>query len=418
MLGLQNSITSNQRFNNRSLGRRQSNKENVRPSFGGKRKRSDSGMSDQPAKQRRTSLEFDVKINDDLKLPSSFTQPLSPFECSAKVCPIKEFKNANRIFRPLVNGTAVKVNTGRTGRGVLASMDLAHPASELCKAKSRIGKLSKRIRRLEEQNQYWRRKSLTLGSENVQLKQELDRMKNAVKQVESERLELQTKLMRAESDGSKCAMEIQSLLLANKDLTDAVNELNEELAMFSNVNDGTTANVEMQDVSPEHVAQIEQALADTLADLTDKIDEIEELKQALAAMSAEKNQLDEVVTRQTILSEMLDMEGDADQCSEDKEGCAELAKIGRLQGAVEKCMFRIALLSEKNEEYKAVIRAARDANRPPSSPEGPSILRTLHDGQKVQILESLCMQRYRTLLREAAESLVGHEVNSSMNESF
>merc|ERR1712045_69880 len=100
--------------------------------------------------------------------------------------------------------------------------------------------------------------------------------------------------MRAESDSNACMDEIRTLVAANKDLKGAVHNLNEEISMLSCV-DGKPANVETRDVSPEHVAQIEQALADPLADVTDKLDEIEELKKTLATMSAENNRLDEVV---------------------------------------------------------------------------------------------------------------------------
>merc|ERR1719159_842626 len=104
-----------------------------------------------------------------------------------------------------------------------------------------------------------------------------------------------------------------------------------------------------KDVSPEHVAQVEKALTDTLSDLTDKVEEIDQLKKALASVSAEKSSLDEVVTRNTILAEILDMEENPNDDQKDSEGCPKLAKIASLQSAFSKCMARITQLSERSE---------------------------------------------------------------------
>merc|ERR1719350_1903585 len=165
----------------------------------------------------------------------------------------------------------------------------------------------------------------------------------------------------------------------------------------------------------EMLKATEQALADTLNDLTEKLEEIETLKSALATMSRKKTELEEAVTRHTLLAEMISMRDNHDK--KDAEGDEKKQRIATLQRAVEKCMFRIALLTEKNEQYKTAIRGARDRTGLGRDPENePGLLNTLQDGQKVQVLESLCMQRYRKLLRETAETLIGQ--NTRMDESF
>jgi len=68
-------------------------------------------------------------------------------------------------------------------------------------------------------------------------------------------------------------------------------------------------------------------------------------------------------------------------------------------------MFRIAVLSEENEE---LIKFSQDASF--ISDVDASIMNILEDNEKLSILESSCMKRYGMLLREAADELVMHGI--------
>lgn len=425
MLGVKTSSAVGQRFASSLLARNASGIQarcasmTNRPSFAGqKRKRSDNALPDNlPRKKSRTnSLEIDVKIDPTMEVPSSFIQPLPPFEPSAKITPLQDFKITDDHFKaPAPKNNRLLLNKDLTSSKP-SSDKSTHPSAALCKANTKIGSLTKRIRSLEEQTEYWRRKSLTYSQENTVIREQIDKMKQTVRTVEGERVALQTSIMRAEANSNSCINEIRKLMSANAKLMGTVGNLNEELKLADTPVHSTPVSVKRKDVTPDHAARVETALTDTLSDLTEKINEIDQLKKALAEASSEKSRLDEVVTRNTILTEMLEMEND-DQ--KDAEGCPKRAKIAALQSAVVKCVDRITQLSDKNEAFKAVIREARDAQRPPSSSKSESIIQSLDQGQKVQILESLCMQRYRLLLREAAESLVGTEVdNGRIDESF
>merc|ERR1719319_1544316 len=311
-----------------------------------------------------------------------------------------------------------------------------HPGHLICRLNTKNGELSKRIVRLEEQTVYWRRKSLTLESERDTLKGELSRARTQIEKLDNERLKLQDKLKLAESDGAVCAREISRQVAENSDLGSVVEDLNAELETLMDVS-GDNAPSSSNNADPDTSIQeggseesdaatkqmLEQALSDTLADLTEKLEEIEMLKSALNSMSRKKSDLEKAVTRHTLLAEMLSLGVDPDNAGEesglhkDPEGNEEKQKIVRLQDAVEKCMFRIALLTEKNEQYKTVVRHARDRSGVIGGLDTePGLLSTLQDGQKVQVLESLCMQRYRKLLRETAETMIGQ--NTRMDESF
>jgi len=236
-----------------------------------------------------------------------------------------------------------------------------------------------------------------------------------MEKLDTERLKLQELLMRAELDKKNCSSEIERLLKKNTELNEVVEELNAELSL-GNIFENEKADVSMQEApTSEAMEALEQALSDTLVDLESKVEEIDGLKKALAAMSNEKTELEQAVTRHTILAEILSIDNENEQ--KDDEGSVELAKIAKLQEAVEKCMFRIALLTEKNEQYKMKIRhAQKRAGLESDVDDEPGLLKTLKDGQKVAVLESLCMQRYRKLLRETAETMIGQ--NTRMDESF
>lgn len=281
-----------------------------------------------------------------------------------------------------------------------------HPS--LFEAKREIGQLTKKLNKVEEQSQFWRRKSYTLQGELTKCKKEVSELRLKVDSTENERLRLQSKLMSAAADNSKCMEGIQALMRENEDLKSVVNDVNEELRVLSTTTEACSGETCQEAIDQQHLLDLETALADTLADLTEKIEEIEILKKALEKVTVRKYQLEEVVTKDMLLKEMITVDA---HIMEDPEADPIRAKMIRLQEALEKCMFRIALLSQKNKELKKEKSAGKTFP--------PTLLETLEDKQKVVVLESMCMQRFRKTLKKAAESLVGIDIDGDqMDESF
>jgi len=73
-------------------------------------------------------------------------------------------------------------------------------------------------------------------------------------------------------------------------------------------------------------------------------------------------------------------------------------------------MFRIALLSQKNEEL-----LKRSQNATFSSKNNERMMNILEDSDSLSILESRCMKRYRKLLKESAGELI---TQGTLNDSF
>lgn len=284
-----------------------------------------------------------------------------------------------------------------------------HPA--LAKADQQNRQLSKKIKRIEEMAQFWKRKSLTLAEDLDRSRTEISMLRNKLENVEAERLQLQSKLLSAKQDSTQCVKAIESLMSENENLKFIVNNVNKELqltqeskAEFEEKCDVSMVDMDDEVVDMETCKELEEALEDTLADLTERIEEIEELKAALAKTTVERDALQRVVSREVIESAIASLD------NRELETNPTKLRIQKLQEMVEKCMFRIAVLTQKNEELKKItIDGSEDTN----------LLETLEDSQKLEVLESLCMQRYRKLLRNTAANLVeSGEDEDLANESF
>jgi len=143
---------------------------------------------------------------------------------------------------------------------------------------------------------------------------------------------------------------------------------------------------------------LKKALEDTLSDLSDRLEEIEELKKLLAKVTVEKNLLEKQVARKQIIAEIVDLNQGA------VGDTTSTRKISKLQDAVEKCMFRISVLTQKNDELKK-----NSVNMSFSSDQDTRLMDLLEDDEKLHILESVCMKRFRKLLTEAAKKIVIQE---------
>lgn len=284
-----------------------------------------------------------------------------------------------------------------------------HPA--LAKADQQNRQLSKKIKRIEEMAQFWKRKSLTLAEDLDRSRTEISMLRNKLENVESERLQLHSKLLSAKQDSSQCMKAIESLMSENENLKFIVENVNQELQLTQDAKaevdekcDVSMIDIDDEVVDMETCKELEEALEDTLADLTERIEEIEELKVALAKTTVERDALQRVVSREVIESAIANLD------NRELETNPTKLRIQKLQEMVEKCMFRIAVLTQKNEELKKItIDGSEDTN----------LLETLEDSQKLEVLESLCMQRYRKLLRNTAANLVESGEDEDLeNESF
>lgn len=300
-------------------------------------------------------------------------------------------------------------------KGAIAQVKLGmHPA--LLKKDHVNQNLKRKIRRVEEMVAFWKRKSLHLAKDLDKSRTEITMLREKLETVESERLQIQDKLLSAQQDNSQCMKAIKSLMSENDDLKFTMGNMSQEL---KELNDSKAEELDKCDISMidadaeedqptnmETCKELEEALEDTLADLTDRIDEIEELKSALAKTTVERDQLQQVVSREVIQYAIAEMQ-DEDQSPSTNPTARRIAK---LQEQVEKCMFRIAVLTQKNEELRKVAKNGSDDT---------DLLKTLEDSQKLEVLESLCMQKYRKLLRKTAAKIVETgEFQDLANESF
>lgn len=273
-----------------------------------------------------------------------------------------------------------------------------HPA--LKAAKDEITKLRINLKKVEEQSTFWRRKTLNLQKELFSSKKNVTHLIEQVKSLEEERTVLQNKVDAAEKQLSSISNAMGKLIAENNELKETMSLMDKELNALvkSDVND-----VKVQEPEDVNVCtELEKALGDTMADLSDRLDEIEELKKLLAKVTIEKNLLEKVVTKKQIIAEIVDVNN-----SEHKDSTRS-SKIVKLEEAVEKCMFRIAVLTQKNEELKKL-----NGNISFSSDHDARLMDVLEDDEKLSILESVCMQRYRNVLKEAVEELVSPETTSS-----
>jgi len=259
-----------------------------------------------------------------------------------------------------------------------------HPS--LAKADRTNKILTKKIRRVEEMAQFWKSKSVTLAEDLNKSRTEISMLQGKLQGVERERLCLAKKLKTAQLDNSNCMEAIKSLMSENNTLKFVSRSIEREQEVECESKDG-------QDrmSCKETCEELEEALEDTLADLTERLEEIEQLKAALAKTTVERDELLKVVSRDVIKSAIANMDDQAESSN------APAKRIAKLQAQVEKCMFRIALLTQKNEELRKVSRGESTET---------DLLKTLEDSQKLEVLESLCMQRYRKLLRDTASNLV------------
>lgn len=286
-----------------------------------------------------------------------------------------------------------------------------HPALQSAERKNQ--QLTKKIGRIGEMAEFWKRKSLSLADDLNRSRTEISLLRNKLEIVEAERLELQSKLLAAQHDNSQCMKAIESLMSDNENLKFVVKNVNQELKSMQDLGAEEKCDVTMEEVEAsgsvgmETCKELEEALEDTLADLTDRIDEIEELKAALARTTVERDELQKVVSKEVIQSAIANLE----QNDATVETDPTKKRIITLQGQVEKCMFRIAILTQKNAELQ---KAAMGGSKARSE-----LLGTLEDSQKLEVLESLCMQRYRTLLRKTAARLVENGDEEELaDESF
>jgi len=246
--------------------------------------------------------------------------------------------------------------------------------------------LTKKLRRVEEMSQFWKGKSLNLAEDLNKSRTQLSMLQDKLQLVESERLDLANKLKKAKLDNASFMEAIKSLMSENNTLKFVSRSIEQEQELESEMKDG-----HVPTACKETCEELEEALQDTLADLTERIDEIDQLKAALAKTTVERDELLKVVSRDAIKSVIANMNGQVVSSN------APDKRIARLQAQVEKCMFRIALLTQKNEQLREVSRGESTEFE---------LLKTLEDSQKLEVLESLCMQRYRELLRNVACTLV------------
>jgi len=276
-----------------------------------------------------------------------------------------------------------------------------HPV--LKEAKKEIVKLGINLRKVQEQSTFWRRKTFGLQKELLSSKSNVSHLSEQVVNLELERVMLQKKVAAAEKMSSTISNAMKSLIAENKDLLKIIAHKDEELKtlMVDDVTEGTKV--------PEDAkvcATLEKALEDTMADLSNRLCEIDDLKKVLAKVTIEKNLLEKEVSKKHIIAEFVNLSQDEVEI-EDLTGDK---KITLLQKAVENCMFRIAVLSQKNEE---LIKFSQNATF--SSNDNERIMNIFEDSDNLSILESMCMKRYRKLFKEAADELI---TQGTLNDSF
>jgi len=326
-------------------------------------------------------------------------------------CTLEPLRKKNKLMRspsgiPHLPRSVVELRLAHTGGEPCNGL---HP--EIIKVSNQNIKLTKKMRRIEEMAQFWKRKSVSLAQDLDRSRSEISMLRDKLEGVESQRLSLQSKLLSAQQDSSQCMEAIQSLMSDNENLKFIVKNVNQELKIMQDIKaeelekcDVSMIESEDTPVDMDTCRELEEALEDTLADLTDRLEEIEQLKKALAKTSVERDQLQRVVSKEVLK--------DAIAHLEDREVETDPTKLRlqKLQEMVEKCMFRIAVLTQKNEELRKVAKEGG---------EDTDLLKTLEDSQKLEVLESLCQQRYRALLRKTAAKLVENgEEEDLANQSF
>jgi len=277
-----------------------------------------------------------------------------------------------------------------------------HPA--LKEAKDEITKLRINLRKVEEQSTFWRRRTLELQKELRSKKNNSSFLSEQVAKLEKERLVLQNKLTAAEEQSKAIMDAMKSLIAENNEMKETLAQMDTELNTLMNF-DAEDAKLDPQ-VPEEAKAciDLEKALEDTMADLSERHSEIENLKTLLSEVTLEKNLLEKEVTKKKIIAEIGDVKAD------ELEDLPVKGKVARLQEAVEKCMFRIAVLAQQNEELKKL-----NGKLTSSPDQDAGMVGLLEDNDKLAALESVCMQRFREVLKDAAEKLL---TGDTMDESF
>jgi len=262
-----------------------------------------------------------------------------------------------------------------------------HPT--LKKAKDEISKLSMKLKRVEEQSTFWRQKTMNLRKQLRSSKSSAAHLSERVVKLEVERVLLQKKVTAVEEQSNAISDSMVNLIAENKELKETINHMDMELKALM---DDDAKSEEQVIESPEQSTVLENALEDTLADLSDRLVEIEDLKKLLVKVTIEKSLLEKEVAKKQIIAEIVDLnEGESEYTNTDR-------KISKLQNAVEKCMFRMAVLTQKNEELRKI-----NGNISFSSDQDARMMDVLEDDEKLHLLESVCMKRYRKLLQKAAE---------------
>jgi len=307
---------------------------------------------------------------------------------------------AKRILKerePLMkNPTICKIKQVEKNRLRAITTEM-HPT--LKKAKDEISKLSMKLKKVKEQSTFWRQKTLNLQKQLRSSKSSAAHLSERVVKLEVERVLLQKKVTAAEEQSNALSDSMRKLIAENKELKETVNHMDEELKAL--MEDDAKSHDQVI-YSPEQSTMMEKALEDTLADLSDRLAEIEDLKKLLAKVTIEKNLLEKEVAKKQIIAEIVDLnEGEAEYRNTD-------GKISKLRNAVEKCMLRIAVLTQKNENLRK-----NSHNMSFSSDQDARMMDLLEDEEKLHLLESVCMKRFRMVLKTVAEELV---IKEDVNE--
>jgi len=261
--------------------------------------------------------------------------------------------------------------------------------------KDEISKLSTNLRKVEEQSTFWRRKTLDLRRELLSNKNKASDFNEKAEKLEIERMELQNKVTSAEEQTSTLSDAMISLIAENDEFKETITNIDEELKVL--MEEDAKSNAQVPQDAQVCIA-LDEALEDTMADLSDCLKEIKDLKKILVKTTIEKSLIEKEVRKKQIMANIVDINPDE---LEDNN----VNKVEKLQEALEKCMFRIAVITQKNAELRKLkgdVSFTSDQD-----------VDMLEENEKLPILESLCMQRYRKILKEAAEKMVAQEMNDS-----
>jgi len=267
-----------------------------------------------------------------------------------------------------------------------------HP--DLTTARDGISKLGFKLRKVEEQGTFWKHKTMKVQEQLRRSKNNAADLNEKVVKLEIVRVLLQNKVTAAEEESTALSDAMKSLISENNELNDTISNMDKELSSL--MEDEAKFDVRVTDNS--NSVMLVKALEDTMANLSDRITEIEDLKNLLASVTVEKDLLAKQVVTKQMIPEIVDEDEDENE------------KVIKLQNAVEKCMFRIAVLTQKNEELERL-----NGEAVVSSDEDTRLANLLGKEEELSSLESVCMKRYRRILKQAAEKLIAQE---SMNESF